>query len=677
MPRAVRYPLILACICLYGLPSCTSHTKRSDNNPNRFLDSSFFGKKFAAGDSLLFMHAVDSAFQVGPDQTGQGQVDRYEAFMLFSYHISRDYGKALVYSDSVLALMEKKGTTDNRYLDAVFKRGDIYVALTRYDEAFTWYYRARQMSLQQKDTCKYSDYTSRLGMVSFRQRRYKEAVDFYKQSIEELMSCSDAPFKRFSSIQGNYDNIGIMYSRMGWLDSADLYYNKALNYIDRHEKSFPDQQHFMPMARAVIYGNQADVAIQRGKQDEAKELLQKAIAINIDPSRAPEDAAYSMIKLGGIYISDHQPDSVAPLLKKIENIRNDFPNAELYSRYLRLRALYESTKGNSSDAYRFLEKQMVLYDSVFLKKESDPSINVGSSLEQIGRQYQLENANKQKSNYLIIAAVFIAMVFVIKILLLINYRRGRKSIRELNLLNKDISGKNTDLLQTLEKLELLRRDKRQLMHVVAHDLRSPVGSITTLAKMVRSDQVEKEAVPEVLDMIIKAGTSAQALINELLEERAKENEGRQEIIELSELLQYSVSLLQYRATEKQQLIKFQMAPMSLLADREKLLRIFHNLLDNAIKFSPHGAFIRVEMERFRDKIQVRIIDQGIGIPENMRSTLLNEVSSFTRKGTLGEVSFGLGLSIVSQLMRETGGTIWYTSGEGEGTSFYLEFIAVS
>lgn len=671
----LRFPLILA-FGLYSLASCTSGTKPDDRfsiTSKGFLDSTLVDGRFNAADSVAFMRAVDSAYHALPVKTVKDEQERYRQYAAFWYYIAKDYNRALLYSDSILASIEDNGGPDDAYIQAVFSRGDIFLALLRYDDAFTWYYSARQLVLKKKDTCDFSMYTGRLATVNFRQKRYREAAELYKQTIKEFEYCDEKPVLRFRNIQGIYDNIGIMYSRIGWLDSADFYFEKALDYIDRYGKDFYDQADFILMAKAVIYGNQADVSVKRGKPDLAKEQLKKAIIINIEPQRAPEDAAYSMIKLAGIYLDAHQPDSAKKLVLAVDSIRRIYLDKELYSRYLRLKARYAAATGQLSEGYTLLEKQLQLYDSAFLGNDIGVNTDIRSSLEQVSRQYRLEAANKRKNDYLVLAGIFLAMFFSIMILLWINYMRSVKSIRELNRLNAEMAAKNTDLILTLEKLEKMRRDKRQLMHVVAHDLRSPVGSITTLAKMIRNEQIEKEGVPEVLDMIIKAGSSAQFLINELLEERAKENEGKQEQVDLGELLQYSANLLRYRAEEKEQSFHLEIMPAIVISDREKLLRIFYNLLDNSIKFSPHKAVIRIETEKTADDIEVRIIDQGIGIPESMRSTLLNDISSVSRKGTVGETSFGLGLSIVSQLVREIEAKIWYTSKENEGTTFYLKF----
>jgi signal transduction histidine kinase len=644
-----------------------------DTNENR-LALLMGGVDFQPRDSNLAMQMLDSVYRSLPSKTSADLEERYLLTAQFAYGTARNFHKALLYSDTLISLLEGSDPESSIYLEATLQRGDILVALSRYDEAFTMFYQAKQLVINQNDPCVLPNYTIRLANVSNKQKRYREAAGFFRQVLQELESCSDTSFRHFSDVQGNLDNIGVMYSRINWLDSAAYYYDLALDYIAKNEARYPHRKNFMGIARSVIYGNQGDIAARRGRPEEAKKLFRESIAFNIQRGHAPEDAAYNLIKLADIYLRQKEFDSIGLWLRQVDSIRMHFPNPELKSRYFDIRSRYALATGDTSGAYRFLSSKMTLYDSVLLPSMSNPSIAVGEALAQVSRQYRLENANRRKNDYLVIGAFGLAMLLVIMGLLWFNYRRSSKSVDALNALNRNMSEKNAELLETLEKLERMRRDKRHLMHVVAHDLRSPVGSITTLAKLIRQGQVDGNSMDDVMDMIIKAGTSAQSLITQLLEERARETKGHHISVHMDEVLRYVAGILQYKASEKQQLIHLELFPVSLISDREKLQRIFHNLVDNAIKFSPHGSEVRIEMERINDKLQVRITDHGIGIPEGERGSFMDEVASLKRMGTYGEASYGLGLSIVWQLVRETEGRIWYASTEGQGTTFYLEYL---
>jgi len=655
---------------------CCRQSEENAPDHKGYIEHALAGRLFKAQDSTAFHRFVDSAYNALPTKSLNDRLDKYDELGLFWYLSVRNNGQALLYADSLLDAVKPKRNVPayaSRYINALFRKGDILLALNRYEDAFSWYYQARELVLQQKDTCSFPEHTNRLAMVSFKQKKFGEAIVYYKQAYEELQHCALDSFEHFGDIQGNLDNTGIAYNRLGKADSAAFYFNKALAYINEKENSFPSHKDFMPIAKAVIYGNLAEAEMQLGHFTQAESLLLKGISINEDPARAPEDAAYSMSKLVRLYLDQHRNNEAGNMLSRLAVIEADFPNTELSSRYLFLRSRYEMAIGHSTEAYEFLSKQTRMRDSLERLLTAEPVADVRRTFEQIGNQYRLETQNRLKTEFLLLIAVFFVMVLMILLLQWKNYRRTKRNIEALHTLNEEVLQKNEYLLTTLEALEKSRRDKHHLLKVVAHDLRGPVSSMAAIARMVHKGQFEAGRVPEAMNMIARSGNSAMELINELLDYRSLESKQNTEILDLSELLRYCVDVLKHKAGEKQQVILLQPEHANILADREKILRIFHNLLDNAIKFSEPRNIITITMQCTDTKVKVSVIDHGIGIPAVLQNSIFNEPVAASQKGTDGEASFGLGLSIVAQLVKEHKGKIWYTSEEGNGTTFFLEF----
>ena len=147
-----------------------------------------------------------------------------------------------------------------------------------------------------------------------------------------------------------------------------------------------------------------------------------------------------------------------------------------------------------------------------------------------------------------------------------------------------------------------------------------------------------------------------------------------EMIDLSRLLETCVSTLQFKAGEKKQTIHLEAEPVTLLADHDKLWRVIINLLDNAIKFSPNAADIALTLRRQGNKAVISVSDKGVGIPKNIEGKLFTVDAAVKRLGTAGETSFGLGLAIVSQIIKAHGGTISVHSEEHQGTTFRIELL---
>ena len=111
-------------------------------------------------------------------------------------------------------------------------------------------------------------------------------------------------------------------------------------------------------------------------------------------------------------------------------------------------------------------------------------------------------------------------------------------------------------------------------------------------------------------------------------------------------------------------------PLGAEADPEKLRRVLVNLVDNAIKFSPDGGAVSVIGQKRSDAIELRVSDQGVGIPEGERERIFRKFSRGSSSVLSGGT--GLGLFISRGLVTAMGGRIWVDSVEGEGSTFTLE-----
>jgi two-component system sensor histidine kinase BaeS len=108
-------------------------------------------------------------------------------------------------------------------------------------------------------------------------------------------------------------------------------------------------------------------------------------------------------------------------------------------------------------------------------------------------------------------------------------------------------------------------------------------------------------------------------------------------------------------------------------DRDKLRQVLGILLENAVKFSPGGGTVTVAARPRADAVEVRVSDEGIGIPHAEQERIFRKFyrgDSATSRGTTGGT--GLGLFIVQSLVSAMGGRVSVSSKEGEGSTFGLE-----
>ena len=279
--------------------------------------------------------------------------------------------------------------------------------------------------------------------------------------------------------------------------------------------------------------------------------------------------------------------------------------------------------------------------------------------------YLLEAGNRNKLTQIwmlagICAAAILLLAFIYQL-----YRRSRR-------MNKIISSQFQQLQHTMAALEQSQAENSQMLKVVAHDLRNPIGAMTTIANLMMDDGPRSDNDRMMLDLLKTSGENSLELVNDLLLMHTRTEELVKEEVDMYELLEYCVELLEFKAKEKMQQLILTAVHQTIRVNRGKIWRVITNLITNAIKFSPKGARIQVLMEAKPDKLQIRVQDQGIGISDDMKDKIFDMFTISRRAGTAGEQSFGLGLSISRQIVKAHGGTIWCESSPDNGSTFYIE-----
>jgi signal transduction histidine kinase len=146
---------------------------------------------------------------------------------------------------------------------------------------------------------------------------------------------------------------------------------------------------------------------------------------------------------------------------------------------------------------------------------------------------------------------------------------------------------------------------------------------------------------------------------------------KNELFNLQDLL-HSLSSL-YESTEN---LAFKWIPLKerifVMADRTQLNRLFTNLFQNAVEAcqSKDNCVITIAEELHEDKVVIKVIDNGEGIPEGMQSRI------FTPNFTTKSSGTGLGLAMSKTIVEQAKGRIWFETVEGEGTTFFIELPVV-
>ncbi|WP_413288303.1 sensor histidine kinase [Bdellovibrio sp. HCB337] len=216
--------------------------------------------------------------------------------------------------------------------------------------------------------------------------------------------------------------------------------------------------------------------------------------------------------------------------------------------------------------------------------------------------------------------------------------------------------------------------REEILAIVSHDLRNPIGAASACASMLLEDPAYEKIDPEVRDLIVLIKQSADTslrLIADLLDvERVAQGKLAINPIDccMGDLVRETVETFKMAASAKS--IQLRTTPFDIncesYCDPDRIRQVISNLIGNAIKFTPKGGMVTITVEPDNNTVQISITDTGPGIPEEKKAQIFER---FAQIGSKNRTGLGLGLYISKMLVEAHGGKIWAESKIGEGSKF--------
>ena len=238
-------------------------------------------------------------------------------------------------------------------------------------------------------------------------------------------------------------------------------------------------------------------------------------------------------------------------------------------------------------------------------------------------------------------------------------------------------GEYNKMLGELERsAQLLARSEREsawreMAKQVAHEIKNPLTpmrlSIQHLQRAWAADDPRADELARRMARTLLEQIESLSRIATEFSDFAKMPQAQRERIRLDEVLTAALDL--YRDDEHFPLEYHEpREPVWVMADRHQMIRVFNNLVKNAIQAIPDDREprVRVEVGSFDGAVEVRVIDNGTGIPEDRRDQVF--VPNFTTKSS----GMGLGLAMCKNIVESAGGRIWFETVVDEGTTFHVE-----
>lgn len=223
----------------------------------------------------------------------------------------------------------------------------------------------------------------------------------------------------------------------------------------------------------------------------------------------------------------------------------------------------------------------------------------------------------------------------------------------------------------MRKLDAIRRD---FVANVSHELRTPLASIKAMAEtIVLRHASSPSAVPGFAESIVQEADRMTLLAEDLLDLTRIESEGRRadcEPVMLRSLVDDILVRLKGVASAKNITLVCEIDSEEVVEARSASLgQVLVNLIDNGIKYTPHGGRVRVWIERMPAHVLIRVSDNGIGIPAEDQPRIFERFYRVDKDRSRQSGGTGLGLAIVKHLCEQMGGSVNVKSTLGQGSTF--------
>ena len=228
-------------------------------------------------------------------------------------------------------------------------------------------------------------------------------------------------------------------------------------------------------------------------------------------------------------------------------------------------------------------------------------------------------------------------------------------------------------MQDISYLKRLDQMKSDFVHTVSHDLRSPLTAVLGYAELVERVGPLTEQQQEFIRRIQGSVQNITALVNELLDLGRLEAgfDSRRESVQLESIVSYSLGLFEPTVKDKNLQLTQQVAAglPALRANPIRIRQMIDNLIGNAVKYTPVGGKVTVDVHAEDRQIIFEVKDTGPGIPREEQVRIFEKF--YRASNVSGTKGSGLGLAIVKSIVDSYHGRVWVESSENDGSCFFV------
>lgn len=536
--------------------------------------------------------------------------------------------------------------------------GNTHIYLGNYQEALTAFTNALQIDQALNDTTNIAFDLNSIGKVYEFWKKYSKALDFFEQSLNLAYA-----LKNQNMVALRLASIGSVYKSMGENHIALKKYMQALQIEQQLGNIVREGYRLDQIGEVYLQMNQFALANDHFSKAltifrDYKVNTSETIVLNHMALSASKRRNYGQAeKLNKQSLKLAQSIGFSNMiLKNYQELASLYENLGDYKNALYNHKIYNSLKDSSftEDAQHQLMEFQTKYETE--KKEKEIAL---LNQEKLVQELKIVNANQQKTWVIAISVFLIIMLGALYSRYLLKQRT------------------NALLISLNRKLNDLNSTKDKLFSVIAHDLRNSMTAFCNISESMNThfEKISPENLRNYLTELSQSAVSVKDLLKNLLDWAQSQQNAivvSKKTIHLADLVNQSINHINYVSTQKEiEVINNTPEDFIIKTDENILYTVFRNLLTNAVKYTPVGGQIAVDLVQTETHVAITVTDTGIGMSEVEQSNLFELKTSTSKPGIHGEKGSGLGLVLSMELIKRLDGRISVSSKPNQGSCFTI------
>lgn len=566
------------------------------------------------------------------------------------YRDAAKFNEAVIYHRQALGLAEQLCDTVE-IIQICNQIGTNFRRMGIMDEASTYHYKALALCEQYHDKSSYEALKNRvvslngIGNVQLSMENYNAAILAFRQALSGEQQLESDLGQAI-----NYANIGAIFEKQGMIDSAWIYYRRSMQHNQAAGSNLGISLCHTYFGNLLEKDRQWDNAIREYRS--AYDLMEK--------SQDRWHWIESCIALARVNMGKGDMTSAQKYLTRASRTAQEMQSREHLREVYWLNYLYYEKLGNCPKAFENYKLSREYADSVSNIENTAhlQNLRVNFEKEKSSREMALIQANyrmeQRTKNIILFAGISILLLTIIVIGFLLYVVR--------------IKSRTQKIMRHMETV------RNKFFTNITHEFRTPLTVILGLANQLSEKTGTDQESSASLQTIIRQGDHLLSLVNQLLnisKVRSSIEEPNWRTGDIVAFIRMIVENFQVFAQQKYLNLIFVPQQTFLQADfvPEYFQKVMHNLLSNALKYTPKGGHVYITVTQENNNMVIQIADSGKGIDKQDLPHIFE--TFYQGSNSCMDMGTGVGLSLAKQMVETMGGQITVKSAVGKGTVFFV------